>query len=107
MAEPQDVGKLSPEQADKAIKWLDAKWAGDKRCWVCGTTKWTLEQHLVHPPIYRAGELMLGGLAYPQIAIRCSNCANTVFFNAVAMDVYKAAPARTTEALQAATEPKP
>lgn len=80
---PDDDSKLTAEQKEMAVAWLNERGAGDPTCPGCGKKNWEVGEHLVSPPIQSKRGLILGGLAYPNFMIICSNCGNTQYFNAV------------------------
>lgn len=83
---PDQTGKLSKSEKNKALAWLNERTEAAPTCWVCNTQNWTLADHVVSPPMFGKG-LILGGVAYPHILLVCRQCAHTVFFNAMVMGV--------------------
>lgn len=72
---------LDKENQLKAIEWLEKKWKNDKKCEVCGESKWTIQEHIVTPIVLQNNSIQLGGVSYPQIMSICNNCTNTKYFN--------------------------
>lgn len=86
---PDTSGTLTQSEQDAVVKWLQTKATILGKCEACGNDKWTLSTHIVAPPIFSGG-LILGGTAYPQVMLNCTNCAHTRFFNAVIMGIFPA-----------------
>lgn len=79
---PDSTGKLTSKEVQKAIDWL--KKHSKSPCAVCGSRRWDVAQHLVQPiTLGKDGEMLLGGVGYPQFIATCLICGNTLFFNAV------------------------
>ena len=74
----------------KILKWLEEKWPKDKRNWeICGGTDWTISNDIVAPLKIDNIGIKLDGEVYPQAMIICSSCANTKYFNVVAIGITK------------------
>ena len=83
-----DPSELSQEDQQHIIAWLKEKAAegGEVVCSVCKHIDWGLNIHLVAPPRTTIkGGMLMGGVAYPHIMLTCTNCGNTLFFNAIAV----------------------
>ena len=68
-------------------KKLFEKWVLERspklKCPCCGKSNFTVGEHLVSPPTVGRDGVQLGGVAYPNAMLICTNCAHTLFFNAV------------------------
>ena len=84
-----DNGKLSADDLNKVVRWLNEKTKGHPIvCSICQTANWTLSEHLVTATVVSPkGEVMLGGTTYPSASIICKNCGNTHFINAVMVGI--------------------
>lgn len=79
---PGNDGKLTPDEIQTIIAWLNAKGGGNRPCPVCNNPGWSVGSHLVTGTIFRSGGLMLGGEVYPQFFVTCTNCFYTRHFMA-------------------------
>jgi hypothetical protein len=103
---PDSAGKLSPEEKQKALDWVNRHWEGrSQACPICGNSQWVIGEHLVQPiTLGEKHHLMLGGgPGYPLIQVISIPCGYTVFVNAVIAGVVLGdVPKETTKA----TEPE-
>lgn len=77
-------GKLSDEQRKKFEVWINSKAALIGKCPICSERRWMLIDHFIDLPIYRGGNVVIGGgPSYPSVGLLCQNCGNTHFINAV------------------------
>ncbi len=79
--------KLSEEEQQKVIEWLEAKWQGEKLCQVCGTGNWSVSDLIFQLPEFDPKKITIGGPVMPVVSISCNNCGNTYFFNAMKLGV--------------------
>ncbi|MBU1209929.1 MAG: hypothetical protein KJ587_01490 [Alphaproteobacteria bacterium] len=84
-----DDSKLTKDQKDRALAWLNQKWVGNKACPVCAQNHWTIADHAVTPSISHGSGLIIGGPSYPHALVICNNCGHTLFFNAVLMGILR------------------
>ena len=68
---------------EKATEWLNMHWNGDWTCPICGNTDWTGHDTPVEVRSFDEGRLSGSGPVIPFLAITCSTCGNTLFFNAI------------------------
>jgi hypothetical protein len=80
MAMPDEAGKLSAEDISRFLQVLNAKGIMLSPCSACRQTTWTPGQHLVAPPLFAGGNMMLGGVSYPQAMLICVTCGHTLYF---------------------------
>jgi len=71
----------------KVVHWLETHWQSPTRsgraCLVCGQTKWAVADGFTWmAEVGSGGSLQLGGDYYPFVVLTCSNCGNTLLFNA-------------------------
>jgi len=84
---PDKDGLLSSEEHEKIKKWLDEKVDPHfGQCPYSGHKSWYVIGHLVYPLRY-ASQLIVGGPAYPQVMVACTECGFTMFFNAVKIGI--------------------
>jgi len=85
-----DQNKMSAEQADAAIQWLERHWTGKRQCPICGSDQWHVGEHFVTPIVLgRNNGLVLGGTAYPHLIVTSTTCGYAMFVNAVIAGVLK------------------
>lgn len=74
---------LTPEQTQKAVRWLEANWGTAAPCPFHGPTTWEVGNVLVGTVGYQSGGLAIGGPTYPSFVVVCGRCGFTVFVNAL------------------------
>ena len=87
MADEPDPGKLSQEDQQKALAWLDRHWRHPRKCPVCESEQWSMGDRVVAPPNLHGGSFHLAGFVYPFVTVGCKTCGYTRFFNAMKMGV--------------------
>ena len=82
--------ELNSAERATAIAWLERKWDNDKRCPVCGSSKWAVGPHMVSmAAVDNGNNISLGGLSYPLVMVVSDQCGYTFLMNAVVMGVAK------------------
>ena len=80
--------KLSREQTDKTLSFLESVWPDPKICPVCKSSAWNLLEMVFE---LRETGTTNGAAeddtALPLVAIMCKRCGNTLLFNALAADI--------------------
>jgi predicted nucleic-acid-binding Zn-ribbon protein len=66
---------------ERAQSWLKDKWTKDDECPLCGVHNWAIGD-LVDIPI-RDNVLTPSNRVYALVPIHCTNCAYTIFINAI------------------------
>lgn len=80
----EDPLKLTPEQLEKAVAWLQSHDHPAPPCPICGQNKWTVGIHLVQPITMGPDRnVHLGGVSYPFLQVISPKCGYTMFVNAV------------------------
>ncbi len=79
-------GKLTEEEKQKILAWLESHEKQPRVCQLCGSTNWLLAEHVVQP--LRYGPQIYGGVAYPQIMLISQPCGHTLYVNAVMIGLY-------------------
>jgi len=80
---PDQDGKLTEEETQKATAWLNEH-AKVGKCSMCGNLNWSVVPVIFNSTIYYpGGGLRVGGASVPLISIICSNCGHMEFFSAV------------------------
>jgi hypothetical protein len=74
-------GRLTPEEKQKAVAWLEAQCGKDAKCPMCQHEHWILSDHFTAPTVWGGGYI-IGGVAYPCFSIICGKCGYQAFFNA-------------------------
>jgi hypothetical protein len=81
----------------RAVAWINEKWTvDDKRCPICGTTKWDLGDVGVVPLGTSDGGLDMGE-GQPSFPLTCTNCGFTRHFSAVVADLVDRTTGKFTE----------
>lgn len=94
---PLDQLSLSVREL-RILLWLQEKSQDGKgSCPFCGFASWIVAPELVQPWPYGIGNTSLPApsprmTAYPQVMVTCSNCGNTLYFNALITGTLKPAP---------------
>jgi hypothetical protein len=82
--------KLSKEQLDAAIGWINQHWKGKQECPICGSDNWHLSEHFVTPVVITPQQgVNFGAAAYPHIIMTSAPCGYAIFINAVVAGIYK------------------
>ena len=81
---PDKDGKLTPSERKTIVTWLTEKGV-NTTCPSCGHDDVFIGNHAISSPIHRGGNIVLGGITYPQIFVSCNNCYFTRYFMAVPM----------------------
>lgn len=89
---PDTTGKLTPEDQKKVSDWLREKWKTPANCPICGSTNWTIGDHLIQPLTFFGGGVSIGGITYPQVMVISNDCGYTRLFNAVMLGLLPQAP---------------
>ena len=75
----------------EAIKQFFESKSLDLRCSVCDSDDWAIED--IIPPVEVEGpQILLRGAMVPLVQFECRNCGHIVFFNAITLGLYRAAP---------------
>jgi len=80
---------LSQEQTNEFMDWLNSKWEGLKKCPVCGQNSWNVSDRVFEMREFHGGSMVVGGILQPVIPVTCSNCGNTLYFNAMQAGIVK------------------
>ncbi len=83
---PDINGVLSPEEKEKATKWLNEKMIR-RECPACGSKNWIIAEHMVSPTVVNAAAIGLQ-TPYPQVMV-ISECGYSYFFNAMVMGLFQ------------------
>lgn len=83
---PDKDGQLTKEEKKTATGWIEDK-TPRLGCPACKQSHFTLGDHLVTPMMYTGSGITIGGPAYPQLMVICSNCSYTLYYNAVMMGI--------------------
>jgi len=86
---PDKDGKLSKEEKDKAVHWLEERWPEPRTCPISGHDTWIIGDHLVTPLVWSQGDILVGGSVYPLVMVICEACGYTQMFNAVLLGITK------------------
>lgn len=74
--------ELTQEQKDTIAAWLNEK-GRNYDCPVCSENNWQIGGHLISSMVeYGGGNIVLGGVRYPQFFLVCNNCFYTRNFMA-------------------------
>jgi hypothetical protein len=90
---PTPVGTLTPEQQQKALAWLQARWGLGRGCPFHDTpTNWQIGDSMIQTLPFAGGGVVIGGPTYPLFPVICMTCGHTVFINAVVAGIVEAQP---------------
>jgi hypothetical protein len=87
---PDDTGKMSKEEMDKALAWVSSHQSGDIVCSICKTKRWIVSEHTVSAPRYGKTGHSLNGESYPHVMMNCGNCGHAIFIGAVYIGLFPA-----------------
>ena len=80
--------KLDFEQKEKVKQLLDEKTSEKVLCPVCGHKEWNLSDTIFEIREYHGGDFIAGkGSIVPVIVLTCTNCGNSLFFNAIPPEI--------------------
>ncbi len=86
---PRPIDPSSTVDKLKVAEWLNSHWRPDmvqRSCTVCGVTKWTIAEDFAYlSTLGSGGAIQIGGRHFPLVILTCSNCGNTLLFNAIVM----------------------
>jgi hypothetical protein len=86
-----DTNKMSAQQAEDAIAWLERHWKGKRECPICGSNNWHVGEHFVTPTVIAPnGGLVLGGTSYPHFIVTSTDCGYAILINAVIAGIFRA-----------------
>ena len=79
-----DAGRA---RLEKALRWIEENWVGEKACAICGNTGWFMGEAIGEMRQINPGSRWLpnAGPAYPLIVLSCENCGYTLLFNAIVL----------------------
>jgi predicted nucleic-acid-binding Zn-ribbon protein len=81
---------MTEEEKKKISEAIQKKWVHNTLlCDICNSKAWEMSDELVVPLTFKSGGVSVGGTAYPQVLITCTNCGNTRYFNAVVIGALK------------------
>ncbi len=83
LLEKEEPGKLTDQETETVMAWLQERAGEDLPCPVCSHEAWLIGDLKGRLPAPHP----LGGPAYPFVVLLCMNCAHTLFFNAIVMGV--------------------
>ena len=93
---PKPNGQLAQDELDKIVAWLTEKIPQPHLCPSCRHNNWDVGQFLIQPTTLGAGgNILLGGIGYPQVLLTCTNCGHTLMYNSVLMGLSKPSPPLT------------
>ncbi len=77
---------------EKALRWIEDNWVGQKACAICGNTGWFMgdavgEMRQITP---KSRWIPTSGSTYPLIVLSCETCGYTLLFNAIVLGLMEA-----------------
>lgn len=75
----------------EAIKQFFESKSLDLKCCVCDSDDWAVED-IIPPPEVEGPQILLRGAMVPLVQFECRDCGHIVFFNAITLGLYRAAP---------------
>ena len=90
---------LNDEQKESVKQYLIDKepTKGGISCSVCQRTKWEIAPKIFQISEFQPDHIVLAGPRIPVISMMCTNCSNTLFFNAIALDLNLVPPSKKQE----------
>lgn len=80
---------LTDDQIKNVIDQLNKVSSNGIICPVCGNRHWTINNIVTESREFQHGNLIIGGNSalVPYVTITCSQCAHTLFFNAIQIGI--------------------
>jgi len=75
--------KLTSEQYQKLVAYVQSKWKAPYRCASCEANQWSVPDELFQLMQYTPGSIAIGGPVIPFAPVTCTNCGNTILINAI------------------------
>jgi len=76
---------FSPEQTNQVIAAINKVVGSVLTCWSCQHDAWTLADGIISQQLLNfsdpLGSIRLSGPALPVVALTCTTCGNTAYFN--------------------------
>lgn len=79
--------KLNKIQKEKLLQHFNKKVPKLPECSVCHKKIWTISDTIYELREYHGGSVVLGSPLAPIITLICKNCGNTLFFNAILLNI--------------------
>ena len=86
-AAPPGVAPSNLSWKEQFVAFVNTKVPNSGVCKECGEKNIVVSDDIVTVPLFTSGGIALGGPAYPQAMLICTNCGNTRFFNVVVSGV--------------------
>jgi hypothetical protein len=67
---------------EKIIKHLKTKWPDGKRCPMCNSPDWRVQDSTFELRDFHPHAVLSSGQAFPVVPVVCNNCGNTILLNA-------------------------
>lgn len=81
---PEEVGASVDPRG--LVRWIEKHWKGEGRCPVCAENdRWQPGDHVVELRRHRSGAPAPGPPVQKLVSVTCTNCGNTLFFDAVVL----------------------
>ncbi|MDE2781264.1 MAG: hypothetical protein OXI91_16540 [Chloroflexota bacterium] len=76
-------------QLEKALRWIEENWVGQKECAICGNSGWFMGEVVGEMKQMNSKSKWIPntGPSYPMIVLSCENCGYTLLFNAIVLGV--------------------
>ena len=81
--------KIKESDRNQITLWLNQHWMGQKNCRICGNNNWAISDSVYEFRPFQHGGLTVGGPVIPVVVVTCNYCGNTLFFNAIKLDIVK------------------
>jgi len=78
--------KLNKKQEDKIIQSLTAI-RNQLTCPICHLQKWVISDTVYELREFAGGKWLTGASVVPVVIATCTNCGNTLFFNAIHLGI--------------------
>jgi len=85
-----ELNKEETRIVEGVEKYLDKKAPMGISCSVCQHRNWKIFTKIFEIPEFHSRSAMGGATRIPVISVMCTNCSNTLFFNAIKLGVVPA-----------------
>lgn len=91
--------KLTQDQIQSVIRRINEVSPHGIVCPICGQRHWNINDVVIESREFQNGDFILGGESaiIPFVSLNCTNCGNTILFNALHLGVVNRTPTNNVE----------
>lgn len=91
--------KLTQDQIQSVIRRINEVSPRGIVCPICGQRHWNINDVVIESREFQNGDFILGGESaiIPFVSLNCTNCGNTILFNALHLGVVNRTPTNNVE----------